>query len=650
MEEAHFFFNGVDATTGAYLLPPLSAQDVSRMARGERVDPAHLDELRWRHARMSEATFGLAEGLEPRDLSDAGWGVVVAADADEGLLKALRPLLDHRREQATRRHEGRYRELSGELGYRPGETKQAFLARNGAGPGPVDPDRLPYYLLLVGDPEAIPYHVQYQLDVQHAVGRLCFETLDEYARYAAAVVTAETRPAEGDASAAFFAPTNPGDRATALSAAELVAPLADGLAADHPDWKVRSSVGDAADKARLLDLLGGASTPSLLFTATHGVGFPAGHPTQRRCQGALVCQEWQGPGEALGGDTYVSADDIGEQAALQGLIAFHFACFGAGTPAWDDYAHSDEGARRRLTPEAFVAALPQRLLGHERGGALAVVGHVERAWGYSFVWPGAGRQTEVFRSSVERLLDGHPIGSAFEYFNERYAELAADLSVALEDIKYGKRPDHAALATMWTANNDARGFAILGDPAVQLRTGAAATTATQDTEAVVAATMASQRSTAPEPDPAAAANRQPAVATPESDLAEIDYGLLDGLRQTRERLTVAVQHLAETLADVLERSAESVAVVEVATYTSDDPSTAVYDRSSKRFEGAQLRVLSRASVGGNVQLIVDQRDAPDETLWGFHVAMLEQAQRTRTELLRNVGTAVTGLLDALRPG
>ena len=100
----------------------------------------------------------------------------------------------------------------------------------------------------------------------------------------------------------------------------------------------------------------------------------------------------------------------------------------------------------------------------------------------------------------------------------------------------------------------------------------------------------------------------------------------------------------------MERAAESVAVVEVATYTSDDPSSAVYDRSRGRFDGARLRALSRASVSGDLQLLVDEDDALDDRLWACHVAMVEQAQRTRMELFRSAGTVVSGMWDALRPG
>ena len=476
MHQAELVFNGVDGASGGYLLASLTPAQIVALARGEPLDREEQAALQVRHEQTLDGA-GVAENVEdPTDLAQAGWGAIFAAGADPAVREALAPLLDHRRAQATPRDERFYQEYTGEDGYQPGESTVRFLARHGAGPGPADPRNVPYYLLIVGDPEAIPYRFQYQLDVQYAVGRLHFDTLDEYASYARTVVGAEgvigrTTPCR----ATFFGVRNAGDRATELSAEYLVAPLAEAVAGAFPEWQVETVLAEAASKARLAGLLGGAETPSLLFTASHCLGFPHDDGRQRDHQGAILCQDWPGPRAWRGPIPpahYFSADDvstdIGAGAGLGGLVAFVFGCFGAGTPHLDSFAHETTGERQALAPHAFVARLPQRLLGHPRGGALAVVGHVDRAWSYSYAWYEAGAQLGVFESALQRLMKGYPVGYAMEFFDERYAELSTLIAAELEEMRYGYEPDEWELAGLWTANNDARGYVIVGDPAVRL--------------------------------------------------------------------------------------------------------------------------------------------------------------------------------------
>lgn len=480
MTEDLLFFNGINGSSGDYLLPPLTAEQVSKIAQGEEFDLDDLYDLQQKKKLVEglDADFAPVEGVDPKKLEETGWGVIFAHNADPAIKEALSELLEHRKRQATQKHEHYYQEYTGVRGYRPGESKNQFLSRQKVGPGPADPDKMPYYLLIVGDPVTIPYRFQSQLDVQYAVGRIYFDTPQEYAQYARSVVKTETGNLSLSPSATFFGVCNPDDRATNLSTQDLIQPLSEWVVKEHPNWDVKTIIKEEATKARLRQLLGGSETPGLLFTGSHGMGFNNGDEKQLRHQGSLLCQDWPGPKQwrqPIPEDFYFSGDDISEDARLLGLIAFHFACYGAGTPQKDEFGHTNSPSQRPdIAPYPFIARLPQKLLSHPKGGALAVVGHVDRAWGCSFSWSdirGSSeerRQIGVFQSSVKRLLEGHPVGSAVEYFDERYAEISSDLSSELEEIKYGATANNQSLAGMWTANNDARNYAIFGDPAVRL--------------------------------------------------------------------------------------------------------------------------------------------------------------------------------------
>lgn len=467
--DARFHLNGIDGSTGDYLVPPLDAETVSTIARGERLSQEVLDELKAKYLQVSMDHLGVVAEVDPTDLAEAGWGVIFSHDADPQVREALEPLLEHRRKVAGSKDERFYREYTGADGYRPGESNVDFLVRHGVAPGqPANPERMPYYLLIVGDPETIPFRVQYQLDVIYAVGRVWFDDVEGYAHYARSVVAAETGAVPDERRAVFFGARNNDDRATTLSADHLITPLAERLAGHAERWKVESVVADAATKERAGRLLG-SEAPALLFSATHGMGFPSGDARQLPHQGALLCQDWPGRVEwrkAIPDDFYFSGDDILADAGPANLIALLFACYGAGTPRTDEFEQAADTSKE-IAPHSFMGRLPVRLLGHPKGGALAVVGHVERAWSFSFTWPRAGEQLDVFHSMLGQLLRGFPVGAAMEFFNIRYAALTTELEAEKESIDYGKIPDPIGLSGLWTAKNDARNYVIIGDPAVR---------------------------------------------------------------------------------------------------------------------------------------------------------------------------------------
>ena len=457
-------FNGIDVTSGEYLTPPVDAEDLARLVLDRPLED--VDEERWRLFLVDDEKAALRDGHDPKNLTEAGWGVLFAEGADPAVEQALEPLISLRRKQVD--NDGRFRILRGEQGFRSGDSKIQFLKRSGVTPaGPVDPDTMPYYLLIVGSPAEIPFEFQYSLDVAYAVGRLDFDDVSGYRHYAESVVNSEDNQSS-DVRTGFFGTAHPNDPATQMSAEGLVQALATAIGERAPEVAVDHRAPEASTKAALGDLLGDSGAPRLAFTATHGLGAPAGHADQQALQGALVCQDWPGPGNPMGSQHYFAASDLSPAADYGSLIAFLFACYGAGTPQLDDFPGLDRSQPRSLANAPFVGALPKALLSHEAGAALAVVGHVDRAWTYSFDWPGVGSQTAIFEDTLLRLLDGYPIGYAMEMFNERHAELAVDLNESEGLVGTADQLTAYEVAGLWTAKNDSRNYTLLGDPAVRL--------------------------------------------------------------------------------------------------------------------------------------------------------------------------------------
>lgn len=705
------YFNGVNASRGEYARAPMTVEELARLVRGESPEaarPERLDPdaeqrrlLKQRTQLLATGSFEVKEGVRQDDLAQTGWAVVFPAAVDYSAVReALAPLLELRRGQAGEL----YRELLGPAGYRPGEGRGEFLKRQGAATsGAVDPRRFPYYVLIVGSPEEIPFRFQYQLDVQYAVGRLHFATLQEYAQYARSVAAAEGGEVSLARRAVFFAAQNPDDLATRRAASELVAPLMGSLKgerrAQEQRWQLESITGEQATKERLGRLLGGPETPALIFTASHGAEFDQVDKRQLQHQGALICQDWPGPQawrhKALPPSFYFAGEDVPDDARLLGTVAFHFACFGAGTPRLDDFPH-ERGGQAAIAPHAFVSPLAQRLLGHPRGGALAVIGHVERAWTYAFSDSHGARSVETFDSALRRImLAGAPIGWALEYFNNRYAELATGLTEDLENIRWQNNPpDDFTLTARWTEHNDARSYVILGDPAVRLplapvggapapaeratipevaAPAAPAPTAAPATQAPTAAPYAAAPAPAPYAGGPAPAPQgayppgsiiiyngyqpgpvyQPAPGAPGGEASSFGIGDMfrgggEAVSDTVRQLTDTLKGFAEKLGETLKETIEDAAHLEVETYVADDLAAVDYHKGD--FSGAELRAVTRMSLDGDTQALVPRLDGGgvDTELWAIHTSMVAQAQAGRAEMIKAISQAAAGIFAALQ--
>lgn len=476
MPDERIYFNGIDATTGDYLQEPVSELELARRILGAQRNLAEERDLKWWNEQYAirDPNRKPARSVDPRNLASSGWGVIFSKVTPPGVREELAPLLEHRRAQATREHEHYYRDLV----YMPGENKAKFLRRLKVEVGPAHPDQLPYYLLIVGDPALIPYRFQYMLDMQYAVGRLSFDDPEDYGRYAASVIAAEGGQSQVRSELTFFSVRHDQDPATERTLEHLVNPLLEDLSQSHDHWKIRHV--ERAGKAELTQLLGGGESPALLFTFAHGLSFPSGHPDQADYQGAILCQDWPGRRKHKGPirrDHYFAAADVSKDARFHGLIAFVLGCYSAGAPVVDNYPSEKAMVNPRdRAPAPFVSALAKKLLSHPNGGALAVVGHVDRIWSRTF-GSGVGKGYYHIGSCLQDVLDGRPIGSAMDWMNERFAEISTELSDLLDERKdpsevAGAEPlDLRRLAAVWRANNDARNFVVLGDPAVYLAAG-----------------------------------------------------------------------------------------------------------------------------------------------------------------------------------
>lgn len=463
---------GVSATTGRPL-PALPDEAVTAMLGAS--DPnAELKRMNQKVSRQDGVSFAISGEVDANLLEESGWGVIYGQDVSQKVKDALQPLIEHRKQSAHP-----FVIYEGGTAPQSGDTAEMWLRDRGVRLDVVDPDKgVPFYLLIVASPKSIPFELQYTLDLYWAVGRLWFDTPEEFRQYADSVIAYEKAallPAERKV--AMFATEHEFDDATQRFMRNVATPMINGEGVTpsplgkRQKFGLETFLGDKASKATFCDLLLGRATggtPSILFSGSHGMQFDDGDPRQAANQGALVCHDWEGYGD-ITENHWFGAGDVPKEAKVHGLIHFFFACHGGGCSALDNFDRMNNEPKR-MAPGPFLARLPQRLLAHPSGGALAVLAHIERAWANSFEGADRSSQSQGFRDVLARLMRGDRIGSATDTFNLRWAALSVGLAEKHLALQRGEEIPLKTLGRLWIARDDARNFIILGDPAVKIAT------------------------------------------------------------------------------------------------------------------------------------------------------------------------------------
>ncbi len=641
-------FNGIDMTTGHSIEGPQSEEDLAAIVRGtERTvdEKAQVEDLRKRVDKAKGSHLAPVERVkDPNDLAQAGWGVIFSFDENEDVIRELQPLLELRKRQAGGTYEegGLYREFSGGKGFKRGATTASTFLQAADGYGPVDPKKgIPYYLLIVGGPDKIPFRFQYQLDIQYAVGRIAFEDVADYGRYARAVVEAEAADFQLPKRAAFFGVWNEGDTISKGSALGLVQPLAKTTKKIDPEWEIDCPPPEETTRAKLMKLVQHA--PALVLTASHGASLPKGHALQRSYAGALLCRDFSGVNAEhapVKKEMFFAAADVPEGARLKGSIFMIFACYGAGVPREEDF-FADGKTKKAIADKPFISALPQKLLAN---GAGAVIGHVERAWSTSFEGTRSKNQLQTFESTWQRLMEGDRVGYAMEYFNSKYAEMAALLNDAIQtDVgteEAFKEANTLELANLWQAQNDARNYCVLGDPAVRVRVA----TAKKGGGATPAEPGSENTAAVPDAIHETAPANVPVAFSQLTGLNLNDRGLGSSSAQDSEGV---LEGILSRVSATMGKIVDGLTTVEVQTYVSGDLSQVKLQDG--KLEGVPLRAYTRLGMDGKTLNLVPEDDGKlDEALWKLHMQSVERAVANRGEMLKLAVDAASSLLGILK--
>ena len=278
-EQTKLVFNGIDGGSGDYLFAPGNVSELASSSRSRIIGTAPI--TLESPSQLKRARFAGPPGVDPREPRAAGWGVVIPKGLNSKIKKAVTKLINHRQKRFG------YLMVK-ELSYEAPQDSEQWKNLHAIDAGFFNPNSVPYYLLLVGDTEQIPFHFEQGLSSAHAVGRINFDSIEDFEGYINSVIEheEETTPA-AESEVAFFGTRHDGDEATENSFNYLITPLS---RENYTNLKNINLLEASATKDALMELLQRSSPPAVMFSATHGVWMN----DRPDVAGSILCQDWKG--------------------------------------------------------------------------------------------------------------------------------------------------------------------------------------------------------------------------------------------------------------------------------------------------------------------------------------------------------------------
>jgi hypothetical protein len=433
---------------------------------GEAQDPAY-----WALQRPLESGPKLlvAREMNLRDWRDpkVGWGVVLAENAT--IPTPIKNLIAARKAAVFR--------------YLTGSPYEFILLRNydagkdidlTAAPRGMAPEALPFYLLIVGSPDEVPWRLQYILSANRCVGRLPLtgKGLENYVNALLADQWPAAAPLNPNRAVIWAVDHGEGD-ITHLMRNAIAAPLADEL---HGDDQLGAGTLflDGSQQQTHVEHLHSAlrsQQPGLIVTTSHGMTAPLNDPRAMALQLGLPVDSARQP---LSPQQLLNAWQPG------GAIWYAHACCSAGGDReshFTDLFSRDSPIGRVLAAVATVggqtAPLAIHLLGAENP-LRAFIGHVEP----TFDWTLQQRATGQFlTASLIDALYGYlyvkkgdvecPVGYAFREWYLTTNGFRAQYNINLRQFNSGQDTENILLALQLAAR-DIESTVILGDPTVAM--------------------------------------------------------------------------------------------------------------------------------------------------------------------------------------